>query len=123
MDSPDAAAWRQQLQELRLNLPRYSRQALVSRACRQHNERQRAKGLDDLFAEVRTVSPQSHPAVLARVTVNYLRQLCELRHPELAGLRGDPSRFELYALAKARIMDAIADGYPWLAEECQRQKY
>ena len=112
------------LQELRLNLPRYSRQALIARACRQHNDWQRAKAarLDDLYAEIATVSPRSHPAALARVTVNYLRQLLEQRHPELDGLRGDPARFELYALAKARMLDTIATTYPWLAEECERQK-
>ncbi|PKL78042.1 MAG: hypothetical protein CVV27_04075 [Candidatus Melainabacteria bacterium HGW-Melainabacteria-1] len=112
-----------QIEALSLNLPRYSRDALIARACKQHNARQHARAarLDDLYAEVQTISPSAHPNVLARVTVSYLRGLLEARYPILAGLRGDPAQFERYALAKAKMLATIAASYPWLADECQRQ--
>lgn len=117
--------FRQKLEGLALSLPRYNRSALIARACQQHNQRQRAQAarLNDLYAEIATVSPRSHPNLLARVCVNYLRQLLEARYPELTGLRGDSSKFELYALAKSRMLQLIEQNYPWLAEECQRQQY
>lgn len=113
------------LQNLVIQLPRYSQAALIARACKQHNDWQRTKAqqLTDLYAEIQTVSPRSHPQVLARICVNYLRHLLEVRYPELAGMRGKPELFESYALAKGKMLDAIASTYPWLAEEAARQQY
>lgn len=115
---------RARIEAVQLQLPRYSRQALINRACKQHNDRQRAKAreLKDLYAEIATVSPQAHPNVLARICVNYLRQLLEARYPDLAGLRGQREKFELYSLAKAKMLGEIARIYPWLAQEAERQQ-
>lgn len=112
------------LENLKIQLPRYSRNALISRACKQHNERQREKArkLDDLYAEIQTISPHAHPNVLARTTVNYLQSLCEARHPDLAALRGQPAQFALYARFRSVMLDAIAQTYDWLRDECERQR-
>lgn len=115
---------RARIEALELKLPRFGRDPLIARACKQHNQQQRDKAakLHDLYAEISTVSPRSHPNVVARVCVNYLRGSLEARYPELSGLRGDPARFNLYALAKNKMLSLIALTYPWLSEECERQK-
>ncbi len=112
------------LDSLSFQLPRYSRNALIARACKQHNQRQREKAnrLDDLYAEIQTVSPHAHPNVLARITVNYLQSLCEARQPELAALRGQAEHFFLYARFRSLMLDAIAQSYDWLVDECERQR-
>lgn len=107
-----------------LNLPKYNQKSLISKACQQHNQwqRQKAAQLNDLYAEIQTISPHAHPAQLARICVNYLRHVLETRHPDLAGLRGDSSQFEAYAQVKNAMLDCISKTYPWLADECERQR-
>lgn len=107
-----------------LKLPKYNQKALILKACQQHNQwqEQKAAQLHDLYAEIQTMTPQAHPAQLARICVNYLRHVLEIRHSELSGLRGDSSQFERYAQVKNAMLDCIALTYPWLAEECERQR-
>jgi hypothetical protein len=114
----------QRLEALTIVLPRYSRSVLIARACKQHNQRQQAKArkLDDLYAEVQTISPQAHANVLARLAVNYLQALCEQRYPEFAALRGQSKQFAFYAGFRSKVLTAIATSFDWLAEECERQQ-
>ena len=111
--------------QLEHSIPKLPKGLLLKQACKFHNARQREKAarLDDLFAEVRTVHPQSPERELQRVVVNYLRLRCEAADPQLAALPGQREHFELYAQAKDQILKAIAAAYPWLAPECERQNF
>lgn len=101
------------------------RSLLIKRACQHHNRWQKAKAarLDDLFAEVQYLSPDAPEAVLQRVAVNYLRVSCEQKQPEIAALQGQPQHFQRYAQVRHQILTQIAEVYPWLAAECERQDF
>ncbi|MGV3523053.1 MAG: hypothetical protein ACO1RX_02455 [Candidatus Sericytochromatia bacterium] len=103
--------------------PKMGPQLLSARACKHHNALARAKAarLDDLYAEIQLLHPHSHPRVLERACVSYLHHLGERQQPLLTELRGDPAQFEAYAQLKARLLAAIAQQYPWLQAECERQ--
>ena len=111
------------IQGFEFKLPRLNRQALINLACKQHNRQQRKKAakLDDIFTEPEYIGPQAHVNVLARITVNYLRSICERDHPIIAQWRGDFKCFELYARAKSRVLSEIKEHYAWLKDECERQ--
>lgn len=115
----------QRIQRLEIQLPRFSRPALISRACKHSNalERQKAAQLTDLYAEIELLTPASSCRSLERACVNYLRHLLEARYPDLAQLRGNAAQFELYALAKGKMLSKIAEVYPWLDAEAARQGY
>lgn len=106
-----------------MRLPRFSRAALLAKACKHHNQWQqrKAEGLNDLYAEVQRVSPQAPERILAKVCVNYLRYFCEQQAPELAALRGQPEHFARYSQFKHQVLQQIASTYDWLATECERQ--
>lgn len=98
---------------------------LIKQACKHHNrwQKEKAARLDDLFAEVQYVSPQSPEAVIERVVINYLRYQCEQKQPILAQLQGQPEHFETYKNVRHQILMAIAQTYPWLATGCERQSF
>ena len=106
-------------------IPKIPQSLLIKRACQHHNRWQKAKAakLDDLFAEVQYISPHAPEAVLQRVAVNYLRVSCEQKQPEIAKLQGQSQHFKLYARVRHQILTQIAELYPWLATECERQSF
>lgn len=119
-EHPKVSDW---IQDLQFKLPRLNRQALINQACKDHNRQQRKKAaqLDDIFSEPELLSAQAHPRVLARISVNYLRGICERHYPHIAQWRGKSEFFEPYTQAKSRILHEIAAHYDWLKDECERQ--
>ncbi len=109
---------------MNFKLPPYARATLNKAACRHHNQRERAKAqqLDDLFAEPRYLSPTAPERVLNQVCVNYLLMLCEKQAPETAALRGQSEHYAAYAAFKKLALDQIANQYPWLRSETERQR-
>ena len=104
-------------------LPPYSQATLNKAACRQHNQRERARAmqLDDLYTEARYLSLTSSERALQRASVNYLLGLCEKQAPEQAALRGQPQHYAVYRDFKQQALGQIAEHYPWLHAETERQ--
>lgn len=70
----------------------------------------------------RPISLKTDPETVARLVVNYLRH----QSTPYEDLVDDAKQFrlhvEVYELLQGRILDAIAQTYPDLASECQRQR-
>lgn len=60
--------------------------------------------------------------LLKRLAVNYLRHECTDYDSDLDRLHGRVGRQEAAAMVRRTVLDAIADAYPTLADECERQR-
>ncbi|MCC3271870.1 hypothetical protein MUK71_06805 [Arthrobacter zhangbolii] len=63
------------------------------------------------------------PSRLNRLTVNYLRHQQTSYEEELKEFKGVVGVGEAYLVVRNRILDLIADTYPQLKAECERQKF
>ena len=100
-----------------ISAPQMSWNMLVRGACAHYNALQLARGnYDDDQA-----TPNSDPAFLDRIAVNYLRHELSDYEPELAKLFGQVGRADATSVVRKRVYNAIADAYPDLAGECNRQ--
>jgi len=86
-------------------------------ACAHYNALQLARGNYDYDQ----ATPDSDPAFLERIAVNYLRHELSDYEPELAKLFGQVGRADASSVVRKRVYNAIADAYPDLASECSRQ--
>lgn len=66
-------------------------------------------------------TPDSDPLFLLRIQVNYLRHNETQYDSQLAALYGKIGKKEAIDSIRERIYDAIAEDYPFLREECDRQ--
>jgi hypothetical protein len=62
------------------------------------------------------------PAALLRWQVNYLRHWGTPYDEQLSGLYARVGKHEASSRLRARVYEEIARLYPWLAEECRRQR-
>lgn len=100
------------IEELEITIPRLSEEELIRCSCEHFNSR--TKG--DLLA-----TPDSDRVFLARICVNYLRHGETEYDQWLDTLWGRVGKNEALDALKYRIFAAIAETYPWLADECERQ--
>lgn len=106
----------QKISEVQIAVPTISRNELTRKACQHYNGRNIDRP-DSLRA-----SPRADPEFLARICVNYLRHALT-RYDELCDeIKGRVGKSEARTLLKERILDAIAETYPWLEDECEDQK-
>lgn len=56
-----------------------------------------------------------------RMCVNYLRHCLTTYERELKGIAGKTGATDAYYEIKEKVLDAIWEEYPWLADECQQQ--
>jgi hypothetical protein len=103
--------------EVPVTVPRMGRGDVIRRSCEHYNQRAAVRG--DRMAPA---SPGDDPEFLGGITVSYLRHEVTGYEAELAGLCGRIGRAEAAKLIRARVLDAIAEAYPWLAGECRHQK-
>jgi hypothetical protein len=68
------------------------------------------------------VTLNSDQAFLDRITVNYIRHQLTDYEQRLGLLFGRVGTKEAYPILKEKILDAIAENYPELSNECIRQK-
>ena len=60
-------------------------------------------------------------AFLSRIMVNYIRHNLTSYEDLLEELRGKEGKYEAYTKLKNKILEKIAEVYPELKEECNRQ--
>lgn len=70
-----------------------------------------------------SASRKTSTARLDRLTVNYLRHKQTSYEEELKDFKGVVGVGEAYLVVRNRILDLIADTYPQLRTECERQKF
>ncbi|MBD7994008.1 hypothetical protein H9639_01680 [Arthrobacter sp. Sa2CUA1] len=67
--------------------------------------------------------PRTTRSRLDRLTVNYLRHMQTSYEEELKEFKGVVGVGEAYLVVRNRILDLIAQAYPALQAECERQKF
>ncbi|MCC3298923.1 hypothetical protein [Arthrobacter caoxuetaonis] len=86
-----------------------------------------AKALEHYNARLRRnqspAGPRTSQARRDRMTVNYLRHRQTSYEEELKGFKGVVGVGEAYLVVRNRILDLIAQTYPALQAECDRQKF
>jgi hypothetical protein len=104
----------ERIHQVPMSVPLMNRDKVIPRACEHYNER--AAWRDEEW----TASSDADEEFLYRITVNYLRHELTEYEAELDSLHGLVGRPEASRLIRKRILDAIAEAYPWLAGECSR---
>jgi hypothetical protein len=106
-------------------LPTWDAETLTRRACDHYNRRQLERAMD--FAErgreydYRDATPDSDPAFLARITVNYCRHALSTYECNLETVAGRVGVTMARVEIARKVFEAIGEAYPWLKEECERQ--
>ena len=104
-----------QVETISISVPHYTRKELVRRACEHYNSGDSGREHEDC------ASPGSSSEFLERITVNYLRHQTTQYDEHLRQLFGKVGKADAHALLKERVLDSIAEEYPWLCKECWRQ--
>ena len=108
---------RQQLlsyvQRLEIVVPVLARDDLLQQARWHYNDRNRER---ERFAD-----GSSDPAFLRRITVNFVRHRLTEYEDELYRLFGRVGTADGYRALSIKVYTAIAEAYPYLADECRRQ--
>lgn len=119
-----AAGKRQQLleriEQTPIEMPNLSRQKLLKKACRHYNERMRERQRRTDF-DFKDATADSDQDFLCRISVNFLRHELTPYEEHISSLYGRIGRQQAYLLLKCRILAAIAEKYPWLSQECDKQ--
>lgn len=109
---------RTQVESITFSLIGIPRNHLTRRACKHYNKRNNISR----FSDRSPATLRSSPEFLDRITVNYLRHHETEYEGHLASVSGKVGVRESYYMIVTRVLDAIAVAYPWLADECLRQR-
>lgn len=101
---------------LAITLPSYSEDAIFQNAVRHYNQL-----WDDREQSEKTASVDSDRNFLLRISVNYLRHECTSYENLLEQVHGKVGVNEARVRIKIRVLTAIAEAFPILANECSRQ--
>ena len=101
---------------LTISLPTYSEDALFQNAVRHYKQL-----WDDREQFDKTASVDSDRNFLLRISVNYLRHECTSYENLLEKVHGKVGVNEARLDIKIRVLTAIAEAFPILANECSRQ--
>lgn len=105
------------LDALRIEVPLLEWDELVTHARRSYDNLQFVRG-----GEFKTSSGFDE-RFLHRICVNFLRHECTEYEVDLLKLSGHVGADEARFGVKCKVLDAIAERYPTLADECYRQAY
>ena len=109
--------------EIKINVPLIKKKKLRRLASDHYDDFQIDRWLDgDGFGDLMLTSQSSDPVFLSRISVNYLRHCATEYDCHLDGLSRKVGKFEAHKILKDTVLCAIAEKYPWLAEECKRQQ-
>jgi hypothetical protein len=105
---------RELIERIAIAVPRFDWQTLIDKACKQYHVQ--AAGPAPLAA------PEARSARLERIAVNYLRHVIMLNHRYVADRRGRIGVRLARTDFQRKVLDAIAETYPALKSECDRQR-
>lgn len=110
-----AAQLIERAEQLVIEVVSIPREQLITQACDNYNslpKRERDGNYADQYSD---------QEFLERITVNYIRHRLTKYEDYLAAIEGEVGVSEAYSIIRERILDKIADVYPWLSDECLRQ--
>jgi hypothetical protein len=115
-----AATKKQRLAEyvetVKIEVPQLSNDNLIWQACDNYNS------LPQRERDGNWASTHSNPEFLARICVNYLRHCLTHYESHLAKIAGKVGVGDAYVEIKTKVLEAIAERYVWLADECLDQE-
>jgi hypothetical protein len=99
---------------LTIEVPSIPKDILIQQACDSYN---------CVAKDNRSLAtPNSDADFLWRITVNYLRHEMTAYEKHLREIAGRAGIDEAYSDLKWKVLEAIAEAYPWLASECLDQQ-
>lgn len=107
---------RNTVDQITIEIPRLGKDDLISYACENYNKFRE----DDYLSE--EASDKSDAKFLSRICVNYIRHNLTGYDAYLNMLGGKVGFCEAYKEVRRKVFDEIIAVYPWLAEECERQR-
>ena len=113
-----------QVATMQIVVPRLDVDRLRDKAIAQYNQRQQERTLNgrrETWQDVEPASPASSPVFLERITVNYVRHRLTSYDRNLERVAGQIGVAQAVTAIRKRIYAAIAETYPHLALECERQ--
>jgi hypothetical protein len=112
---------RQDIAQSLITVARLEADEVRRRAINHYNVRQIDRGIKRGDWDWREATEESDPAFLERITVNYIRHQLTRYEGYLDEVWGKVGVDEAKRLISQRVFAAIAEAYPHLAEECDRQ--
>lgn len=109
-----------EIEAMAFKVPDLDRDTLIERACDHYNDHKLTLLIERGY-EYTPATPESDTHFLQRITVNYVRHELTPYERRLAARYGKVGAREAYDLISKKIFEAITQGYPWLADECERQ--
>jgi hypothetical protein len=103
-------------QEVNIKVALMNKDRLIDSACKSYNDWNETWNSDE------AATKNSDSLFLQRICVNYLRHEKTTYEDHLYEIHGRVGVLEAYFSIKDKVLDAIAKAYPWLVEECNRQK-
>jgi transcriptional regulator with XRE-family HTH domain len=107
------------VESVEVEVPELTREDLNQRACGNYNGRRSLRDMRDPCHG--PAGADSDPAFLARICVNYLRHCLTRYEDHLREIAGQVGASDAYHDLKDKVLDAIADKYDWLSDECHAQ--
>jgi hypothetical protein len=98
---------------VKIEVPRLAKEELIRRACSNYNSMSRGDG---------GASEHSDPAFLERICVNFLRHCLTKYEVHLQEIAGKVGARDAYLDIKVKVLEAIADEYDWLRDQCWQQE-
>lgn len=95
----------------------FSKYELLDRAINHYNNRQLFLNNYDNYA-----SKKSDKEFLKRIQVNYVRHVLTAYEEKLIRIAGKVGVNDAYKVIKNKVFNKISEAYPFLKEECERQK-
>jgi hypothetical protein len=98
---------------VKIEVPPIAKPELIRLACENYNANRRGDSV---------ASEHSDPMFLERICVNYLRHCLTQYESHLGEIAGKVGTHDAYLDIKTNVLEAIAAEYPWLSDECRRQR-
>jgi hypothetical protein len=105
------------VENVKIEVPRLAKGELIRRACDNYNANVPGWKYDAPLA-----NEHSAPTFLERICVNYLRHCLTKYETHLGEIAGKVGVRDAYFGIKTRVLEAIAEEYDWLSDECRRQE-
>jgi hypothetical protein len=111
------------IKSLRIEIPKLPLNKLDEKSIEQYNNFESYKCSNYNNYEPKFISKNSiDTEFLKRIEVNFIRHQLSDYEQRLESIFGKVGKSEAYVLLKNKILEAIAEQYPSLTEECQKQK-
>ena len=112
----------EQIELMTFKIKVISEENLINNAIRSYNDFHEMISMERNYSSFDYATPESDKAFLERIEVNYIRHKLTKYDTALETMAGRIGVHEAVVKIKFMILDAISEKYPYLADECRKQK-